>query len=378
MDAKKLLDSYDLNNLAIANLAGHSGLETSLGAKRQGFKSIVIVRPDRKKTYGTYLRTHPSPEATEGTAGCVDEVIEVEQFSDILKPEVQEELRKRNAILAYSRYYWVYFDDFTKIEKELNVPIFGSREMLRLEERDQSPNQYDLLQDAGIRIPTIFKSPNDIDRLTLTKVNNAQRLYERENFFASTTDEWQKTADEKIASGAVKKEDMDKCVIEEFILGAQVNFNFFYSPLSGRLELMGTDTRRQTSLDGWLRLPAKEQLKLEGLNPLHIETGHIAVTVKESLLEKAYEAGERFVETCKKYHPKGIIGPFGLQGAIVTDGTKEEFVVFDVSFRIPGSPGIMATPYSSYLFGRPVGMGERIAMELRSAVTSGRLEDVLT
>jgi 5-formaminoimidazole-4-carboxamide-1-(beta)-D-ribofuranosyl 5'-monophosphate synthetase len=84
------------------------------------------------------------------------------------------------------------------------------------------------------------------------------------------------------------------------------------------------------------------------------------------------------VETCKKYHPKGIIGPFALQGAIDTDGKKEDLVVFDVSFRIPGSPGIAATPYSSYLFGRPVGMGERIAMELRAGIQSGRLDELLT
>lgn len=373
MNIADILKNYDLNNLAIANLAGHSGLETSLGAKKQGFKSIVITRPDRRKTYGVHLKTNESR-----STGCVDEVIEVENFSDILKPNVQEQLRAHNAILAYSRYYWVYFDDFSKIENDLRVPIFGLREMLRLEERDQNPNQYMLLQEAGIRIPKIFENAEEIDRLTLTKVNNAVRTYERENFFARTAAEWHAIAQQKIHSGVVTQADMAKAVIEEFILGAPVNFNFFYSPLSGRLELLGTDTRRQTNLEGWLRLPAKEQLKLGALEPLHIETGHIAVTVKESLLEKAYEAGERFVETCKKYHPKGIIGPFALQGAIDTDGKKEELVVFDVSFRIPGSPGIVATPYSSYLFGRPVGVGERIAMELRAGVQSGRLEELLT
>jgi len=374
MDTKKLLEGYDINNLAIANLAGHSGLETSLGAKKQGFKSIIIARPDRLKTYGKHLLTNE-----QTSTGCVDEVIEVEQFSDILKPEVQAQLRAKNAILAYSRYFWVYFDDFSKIEKELNVPIFGSRELLRLEERDQDPNQYMLLEEAGIRIPRIYKNASEIDRLTLTKIPNAVRTYERENFFASSKEEWDEIIKEKLESGKVTEDAVKDCVIEEFILGAPVNFNFFYSPLSGRLELLGTDTRRQTSLDGWLRLPATEQLKVaKYTEPTHIETGHIAVTVKESLLEKAYEAGERFVEVCKKYHPKGIIGPFALQGAIAQEGNKEELVVFDVSFRIPGSPGIGATPYSSYLFGRSVGMGERIAMELRAGVQSGRLDEILT
>ena len=111
---------------------------------------------------------------------------------------------------------------------------------------------------------------------------------------------------------------------------------------------------------------------------MHIETGHIAATVKESLLEKAYEAGEKFVAACKEYNPKGIILPFALQGCIETDGKKEELVVFDVSFRMPGSPGIAATPYSSYLFGRSVSMGERIAMEVNAAVMSGKLEEIVS
>jgi 5-formaminoimidazole-4-carboxamide-1-(beta)-D-ribofuranosyl 5'-monophosphate synthetase len=53
-------------------------------------------------------------------------------------------------------------------------------------------------------------------------------------------------------------------------------------------------------------------------------------------------------------------------------------VVVDVSPRVPGSPGITSTPYTGYLHGRPVSVGERIAMELRSAAYSDRLQDVLT
>ena len=45
-----------------------------------------------------------------------------------------------------------------------------------------------------------------------------------------------------------------EATIEEFVVGAPVNFNFFWSPLTGELELLGTDTRRQTNLDGFLRM----------------------------------------------------------------------------------------------------------------------------
>ena len=424
MNSDKLLEGYDLENLTIASLGGHSALEVSLGAKKQGLKTCVVAKRGRERTYSQFLKTDE-----DKSVGCVDEVILVDEFSDILKPDVQKQLRAMNALFVHSRYFWVYFDDFAKVENEFEVPILGSRELLRLEERDEKPNQYDVLKESGIRIPKIFEKPqfeiqsesrpylsvddSNIDDpkiifcgkeefipsnlcnappknkklfwmgcLTLTKINNAERTYERENFISSSWIEWAETASKKILMGEITAEDLRKATIEEFTLGAQVNFNFFYSPLSKRLELLGTDTRRQTNLDGWLRLPANEQLKLSerGAQPLHIETGHIAATVKESLLEKAYEAGMNFVETTKKFDKagRGIVGPFALQGAIETDGKAEELIVFDVSFRIPGSPGISATPYSSYLFGRSVSMGERIAMEVQAGRMSGKLGEILS
>ena len=143
---------------------------------------------------------------------------------------------------------------------------------------------------------------------------------------------------------------------------------------------MGTDTRRQTSLDGFLRLDAKVQTSLldAGYKPSMIETGHIACTTKESILEKAFVAGEKFVELLKKEAEPGIIGPFALQGAIASFEGKEEFVVFDVSMRIPGSPGTRFTPSTTYKYGRPVSYGDRIAMELAKAVKEEKLLDVVT
>jgi len=102
------------------------------------------------------------------------------------------------------------------------------------------------------------------------------------------------------------------------------------------------------------------------------------VTIKESLIEKAFEAGEKFVKTVKEMVPQGMIGPFALQGAIASENGREEVVIFDVSMRIPGSPGTRFTPYTSYLWGHEMSYGERIATEIREAVDSGRLGEILT
>ena len=88
--------------------------------------------------------------------------------------------------------------------------------------------------------------------------------------------------------------------------------------------------------------------------------------------------GEQFVETCKKEHPPGIIGPFALQGAVAAEEGKEELVIFDVSMRIPGSPGTLFTPYSGYLHQESISYGERIAMEIKRAIEEDKLDWICT
>jgi len=368
---KKVLDGYDKSNLTIATLGGHSALEICRGAKKLGFRTVAVCQKGREKTYSEHY-------FTKNEKGCVDEVILVDKFNDILKKEVQIKLREMNAIFIHNRYFWVYCN-FKEIENKFLVPIFGTRSILKVEERDIPKNQYYLLQKAKIRIPKIFKSPKSINRLCIVKVAEAQRSYERAFFFANSYPDYKKKSDEMIANKEITRKDLNKAVIEEFIVGAQVNFNYFYSVMDNELELMGTDTRRQTNLDGLLRLPAPEQLEvLKYIKPKLIETGHIAVTTKESLLEKAFEIGERFVAITKKFHSPGIIGPFALQGAIVAEEGKEDMIIFDVSMRIPGSPGTMFTPYSAYLYIDPISYGERIAMEIKNAVNKDMLDFICT
>ena len=73
-----------------------------------------------------------------------------------------------------------------------------------------------------------------------------------------------------------------------------------------------------------------------------------------------------------------MIGPFALQGAVTAEEGSEDIVIFDVSMRIPGSPGTVSTPYTRYLYGDSISVGERVAMELDSAVKSGKVEEVVT
>ena len=373
IDIKSIIKKYNLQKITIGVLGGHSALDVCSGAKKYGFNTVVVCQKGREKTYDKYFKARKN-----GGKGCVSDIILVDKFSDITKESVQKKLRSLNTIFIHNRYFWVYCN-FEEIEKNFSVPIFGLREGVRLEERDQPNNQYELLKKAGIRIPKIYGAPSEIDRLVIVKVNEAARGYERAFFFANSEMSYYKEAGARIKSGHITREALNKGVIEEYIVGAHINLNFFYSPLSREVELMGTDTRRQTNLDGFLRLPAHEQAMIRRyMEPKIIETGHYSVTMKESLIEKAFDLGEKFVKTLKKAVPPGIIGPFALQGAVAADDGKEDFVIFDVSMRIPGSPGTKFTPYSGYLYGESLSYGERIAMEIKEAVDHDRLNELLT
>lgn len=381
----ELLKGYDLSKITIGVLGGHSGLDVCQGAKKYGFNTVAVCQKGREKTYDKYYKTRPDMDVVPGqfeawhsSKGCVDEVIVVEKFADIVKPEVQKRLRELNTIFIHNRYFWVYCD-FDTIENDFEVPIFGTRTMLKLEERDVPNNQYFLLEKAGIRFPKIFSSPDEIDRLSMVKVNEALRGYERAFFTATDKKDFEKKSGEMLKTGLITKESLDKAVIEEFVVGAQVNFNYFYSPIDEELELMGTDMRRQTNLDGFLRLTAPEQTELlKHKSPKMIETGHITCTIKESLVEKAYEAGEKFLKAAGEFNSPGMIGPFALQGAVTAEEGKEEIVIFDVSMRIPGSPGTRFTPYSGYLYGNSISYGERIAMEIMTAIKREKLAEIVT
>lgn len=358
--------------VTVAVLGSHSALDVCRGAKDEGLNTLVVAEKGRDKTYSNYFKSN-------GSIGCVDEIIEVEKFIDVLSDSVQKKLKAKNSIFVPHRSFEVYINDYDAIENDFVIPIFGNRKLLRYEERTEKPNQYDLMREAGIKHPIIFKNPKEIDRLVIVKAQQKKVSFERGFFFASSPEEFYEEGKKRIESNLISQKGLDEAVVEEFVVGTSVNFNFFYSPLSKRLELTGTDTRRQTNLDGFLRLPAPQQEEvLKRVELTFKEMGHTAVTLPESLIEDAMEAGEKFVKTTQKLCAPGIIGPFALQSLIRPVFPKLEIVVYDVAPRMPGSPGISATPYGQYLYGEHISMGRRVAMEIKKALKQNKIKEITT
>jgi 5-formaminoimidazole-4-carboxamide-1-(beta)-D-ribofuranosyl 5'-monophosphate synthetase len=374
-DLEKTLAAYDRERLTLCSIGSHSALEVAAGARAQGLRNLIVTERGRERTYAEHYIQKGNPPR-----GCVDATLPLEKFTDILEDAVQAKLLAANVLFIANRSFEVYLRQkftYAEMEARMRVPFFGSRTLLRAEERDEADNQYALLERAGVRYPKQFAQARDIDRMVMVKAPHAKVSFERAFFLARSHDDYTQQAQRLLDAGMVTEAGLHGAVIEEYALGPSVNLNFFYSPMLGELELMGTDTRRQTNLEGLKNLPfaqaqamADEPVRLE-------EAGHIAATLTESMLEKAFAMGERFVKATQVNGNPGIIGPFALQ-CIIVAGPPKDFVVYDVSMRIPGSPGTRYTPYASYRWGRDVSVGERIAMEVVMAKNAGRLADVLT
>jgi 5-formaminoimidazole-4-carboxamide-1-(beta)-D-ribofuranosyl 5'-monophosphate synthetase len=101
----------------------------------------------------------------------------------------------------------------------------------------------------------------------------------------------------------------------------------------------------------------------------------VPVVLRESLLPKLLEAGEKVVERSIELFD-GMLGPFCLE-CIVTDDMRIK--VFEISSRIVAgtNPFISGSPYSD-LIEPGLSTGRRIAQEIRHAGANNRLKEVLT
>jgi len=365
----------------IAAVGSHSALDIADGAVTEGFRTLVLAQSGRDATYAKYYRTHRD-QAGRVTRGCVDEVWPFPKFADIAQPGVQERIRGAGALLVPNRALSSYVP-LDAIESDLKVPLVGSRSMLRLEERTERENYYTLLEAARIPTPQRIAEPSQIDGLAIVKLPHATKRLERGFFTVASPEEYERKSRYLIEHGSILPDDLAAARIEQYVIGPVFNFNFFFSPLVPRadgLELLGVDERRESSLDGLVRLPAAQQLEMAqaGHLPDYTVVGHGTLTVRESILEEVFRLGERFVDASRGRYPPGILGPFCLQTCLDKDGRP---TVFDVAARIGGGTNIhlgLGHPYGNALWREPMSSGRRLAREVRLAVDDHRLSEIVT
>lgn len=329
----------------IATLASHSCLQILKGAKDEEFGTLAIAT---KKNSSLYRRFN-----------FIDEIIEVDDFKKFY--QLQSSLSKRKIIVVPHGSFVAYLGN--EYDKKLKLPHFGNKKVLSWESDRQKQRTW--LKEAGLRQPEVFSDSKDIHQAVMVKLHGA--MGGQDYFIAKTKEEF----DRKI--GSLKNK---KYIIQEYILGVPVYLQFYYSMLSNKVELLGIDRRYESNVDGIGRLPSHFQNQAV-TDPSYTVVGNFPIVIRESLLADAYDMAERVIETSKKLIPKkGLYGPFCLE-TIITPNCQ--FYTIEISCRIVAGTNLFVngSPYSDLIYDKPMSTGRRIAVEIKEAIKTGRLNDIL-
>ncbi|MDG6245027.1 MAG: formate--phosphoribosylaminoimidazolecarboxamide ligase [Methanolobus sp.] len=349
---QRMLDEYDTEDLTIVTVCSHTSLQIFHGAKKEGLKTLGICIGEPPRFYDAFPLAKP------------DNFMSVDSYKEIL--ERTDELAEKNAIIIPHGSFVEYLgaSDFANIR----LPTFGNRNVLEWESDRRMERKW--LEEAGVPMPRKIKGPEYINGPVMVKYHGAKG---GKGFFIAKN-----IADfnERIDSKQVHD-------LQEFVLGTRYYLHYFYSPLStdgymlsqGALELTGIDRRVESNADEIFRLGSPTELEKAGIQPTFVVTGNVPLVLRESLLPKVFEMGEKVVEKSIELFG-GLIGSFCLE-TVLTD--KLEFRVFEISARIVAgtNPYINGSPYSDFI--QPeMSTGRRIAIEIKKARDMGCLDRVLT
>lgn len=376
-----VLEDYDLSKAKVGMVASHSALDVCDGAVEEGFHTLGICQKGREKTYTQYFKCQRDP-AGKAVRGAVDECWVLGKFKEMMTDEFQARLRAENVLFVPNRSFTSYVP-LRDIEDDFVVPLVGSRDLLRSEERGEERDYYWLLEKAGMPFPKRIQDPKDIDGLVIVKLHHKVKKLERGFFTAASHEEFVKKSKALIASDVITEENLADARIEEYVIGPVFNLDFFYSPLEtkmDRIELIGVDWRFESSLDGHVRLPAPQQMTLVGdqATPEYTVCGHNSATMRESLIEGAFDLAEKYVKATQEHYETGIIGPFCLQTCVDKD---LKFHIYDVAPRVGGGTNVhmsVGHPYGNTTWRTNMSTGRRLALEMRRAIDTGQVDKIVT
>ena len=324
------------------------------GAKDEGFRTLLVCEKRRVSLYERF--------------GFIDDMIIVDKFSEVADDRCRTALKKKNAVIIPhgTLISQMSSDEIEKIE----TPIFGNKWILRWE-ADREMKQR-LMEEAGLRTPIPVKSKSDIDGLCIVKLHGAAGG--RGYYLAWNRESFEEGAKRLVQQGMIKGE--QDLYIQEFIRGVPAYLQYFYSPVTKSLELLGVDRRYESDIDGIGRIPAKQQLGAGG-EPSYTVVGNIPLVLRESLLDEVYKIGENFCRAAERLVKPGMPGPFCLEGVY---DSKGQFTTFEFSARIVAGTNLFVdgSPYSSLLYDDPMSMGRRIAREVKLAKRKNQLSRIIT
>lgn len=346
-DQPILSASTNPKDFTIATIGSHSALQILKGARDEGIRNLVICKEGSEKPYKSY--------------GVADEIITIKDWSE-WNDELEEKLIKRNAIVIPHGSFIAYMGH--ERVREMKTMYYGTKDILQWESDRTMERKW--LEKANLKLPRVLEKPEDIDKTVIVKFHGAGGGFGY--FVVKTTEQFYEVKERKYP-------DQNDFVIQEYIVGVPIYIHYFYSPITGELEIMSFDKRYESNADSIGRIRAEDQLTAN-IHTSYTIVGNIPVVVRESLLPQFFEMGENVVRVSKELCGKGLFGPFCLETIITR---KLEVIVFEISARIVAgtNPFIEGSPYTALKYNEPMSTGRRIARDIKQAIEQGRLEEVL-
>ncbi|WP_238699102.1 formate--phosphoribosylaminoimidazolecarboxamide ligase [Saccharolobus sp. E5-1-F] len=337
--------------MIVATIGSHSALQILHGAKKEGFQTMVITDNRRKEFYKNF--------------SFIDYILAYTNLDEAVS--LINEIKDNGILIPHGSL--VEYLGKERVDR-IETKIFGNRRIFEWE-ADQK-KKMELLRKSNIKIPEVFERPEDVDRLVIVKLNGAKGG--KGYFLARNKSEVKEGIRKLIETKIIRDE--NEVIIQEYVVGVPMYFQFFYSNIINRTEIFGIDIRYETNMDGLKRLPFEYSKELN-INPTFVVVGNIPAVARESLLPVALEYADNFVRTTKELVSPGMIGPFCLE-SIVTDNS--DIVVFEFSGRIVAGTNLYVngSPYSWLYWDEPMSMGRRIAREIKIANEKDRLSLVVS
>ncbi len=347
--------ALDVDKQTVMTLGSHCSLQVLKGAKDEGFNTLLVCEEKRFDMYKRFK--------------FIDNIVSIENFKEIINKNFQDELiEKYNPILIP---HGTLISTLNMDELEgIKIPIFGNKWILRWESDRMLKQQ--LMDESKLPSPTQISSKNDIDGLCIVKLHGAAGG--KGYFLVTDKKGFEENAQKLIKSHVIKSE--ENLFIQKYANGVPVYLQYFYSPITSELELLGIDRRYETDIDAIGRIPSKYQIS-SNIEPSYTVVGNIPIVLRESLLPEVYSMGERFVEASKKLVPPGMPGPFCIEGVY---DNNANFIAFEFSARIVAGTNlyVSGSPYSDLLFDTPMSMGRRISLEIKRAIRSSKIGLITT
>lgn len=332
-------------NYKIATLGSHTALQILKGASDEGFETICVCEKKHADFYKSYV--------------FIDKIIVIDKWMDFFK--IERQLIKENAILIPHGSFVSYLTP--KNVEKIKMMHYGAKKILEWESDRLKERKW--FQMAGINTPKIYKNPKEIDRAVIVKFHGAQGGFGY--FIANSPREFY----ERIKEYKTEKD----YVLQEYVVGVPMYAHYFYSKLTGELEIMSFDKRYESNADSIGRIAARDQLDVH-IRTSYTITGNMPIVVRESLLPEILDMGKRVVAASKKLVRGGLFGPFCLEMII---DPHLNFYVFEISARIVAgtNPYVDGSPYTWLKYDEPMSTGRRIARDIKMAIEAGEIEKVL-